>query len=240
MVYGLIHKTQIWTKESVIYKNYTKKIMFIIADIIVVLILILCIYAGYKNGLAKCLINILSFFIAVIIAFMLFKPVSNIIIDNTNYDENIQSSIVQVFEKDEKETKEEKDNSPILKYISEEVEKATEEKKNEIINNTATKISINIINILVFIALFIIARIVLIFVKALADLITKLPIIKQCDKIGGVIYGILQGFVFIFIAFALITFISTITNKYEVLELINNSYIASYLFENNILLNIIF
>lgn len=214
--------------------------MFIIADLIVIAILCMCIYVGYKRGLAGSLIRILSFIIAVCVAFVLFKPVSNIVIDNTNYDENIQSSLVQVFEEKENNKDEEKNDSPILQYINQEVEKATEEKKKEVINETSKNISIKIINILVFILLFILARIVLIFVKTLTNLITKLPLIKQCDKIGGVIYGIAQGLLIIFIALAVITFISTIINKYEIMEIINNSYIASKLNDNNILLNIIF
>ena len=214
--------------------------MFFIADLIVIAVLILCTYVGYKRGLAGSLIRILSFAIAICIAFMLFKPISNIVIENTNFDENIQTSIVQVFEEKDGGKHEEKESSPILKHINDEVEKATEEKKNEVINNTAKQISINIINILVFIGLFIVARIVLNFIKALTNLLTRLPLLKQCDKIGGVAYGIAEGLLIIFIVLALITVISTIVNRYEILEIINNSYFAKYLNEYNILLNIIF
>lgn len=214
--------------------------MSIIADLIVIVILILCVIAGYKQGLAKCLINMLSFIIAICVAFLLFKPVSNIVIDNTNFDENIKSSIVQVFEEDEKSKDSNEIRSPIIQHISNEIENATEEKKHEIVDTTATKLSVNIINVLVFILLFIATRIILVFIKSLTNLITKLPLIKQCDKIGGVIYGILQAMIIIYIALALIAFISTISNKYEIMEIINNSYIASKLSNNNILLNIIF
>ena len=215
--------------------------MFLIVDLVIIAILALCIFIGYKQGLTGCLIKILSFFIAIIVAVVLFKPASAIIINNTQVDENIQSSIVEIFEKDEnKEEKENEKDSPIIKYISNEVEKATEEKKNEIVNDAAKDISYKIINVLVFIILFVSSRIILIFVKALADLITKLPIIKQCDKIGGVVYGTLQGFIIIFIALALITFVSTIINQYYLLELINDSYIGSILNNNNILVKLIF
>ena len=78
------------------------------------------------------------------------------------------------------------------------------------------------------------------FLKYLADLITKLPLIKQCDKIGGVIYGLLQGGVIVFIGLALVTFISTISGQYAVQELVNQSYIGSTLNNNNVLLNILF
>ena len=176
--------------------------MFIVVDLIIVLIFALCILLGYKRGLAGCLIKVLAFFIALAISIVLFKPASAIVTSTTQIDENIQTSIVNVFEKEE----ENKDKD----------------------------------NVLCFIAIFIVARIILIFIKALADLITKLPIIKQCDKIGGVIYGILQAFVIVFIALALVTFISTMLNQYTVLEYVNQSYIGSILNSNNILLRIIF
>lgn len=217
--------------------------MFLIVDLVIVAIFALCILLGYKRGLTGCLIKVLAFFIALAVSAILFKPAATLVTNNTQIDENIQTSIVSVFEKEEvenKENKDEKSNSPIMEYISDKVEEATEEKKSEIVNNAAKDISINIINVLCFIAIFIVVRIALIFVKALADLITKLPVIKQCDKIGGIVYGILQGFVIVFIALALITFVSTATNQYALLELINQSYIGSILNNNNILLKIIF
>lgn len=217
--------------------------MYIIVDLVLILILLLCVLNGYRRGLAGCIIKIVSFFIAAIIAVILFKPASLIIINNTQIDENIQTSIVEIFEKesDEKTQNEENENSsPILQYISEEIENATADKKKEIVNETAKKISVNIINVLSFIIVFVLARFVLIFVKALSDLITKLPLIKQCDKIGGVLYGIIQALVIIFIGLALITFISTIIGQNALLDLINQSYIGSKLCSNNILLQLIF
>lgn len=215
--------------------------MAIIVDLVILAILLLCVFVGYKRGLTKCLINILAFLIAIVVSAMLFKPASAIIRSSTQVDENIQSSIVSVFEKEEEEkTNDEKNDSPVMQYISDKVEEATEEKKKEIVNNTANEISIKIIDVLSFIGIFIAVRIILLFVKALADLITKLPIIKQCDKIGGVIYGILQALIIIFVGLALITFISTAINKYELLDLVNQSYVGSILNNNNILLKLIF
>ena len=218
--------------------------MFIVVDLIIVLIFALCILLGYKRGLAGCLIKVLAFFIALAISIVLFKPASAIVTSTTQIDENIQTSIVNVFEKEEenkdKDNENEENKSPIMEYIADKAEEVTEEKKMEIVNDAAKDISIKIIDVLCFIAIFIVARIILIFIKALADLITKLPIIKQCDKIGGVIYGILQAFVIVFIALALVTFISTMLNQYTVLEYVNQSYIGSILNSNNILLRIIF
>lgn len=223
----------------------------IIVDVIIIAILALCVFMGYKRGLAVCLIRVLAFFVAIAIAFALFKPVSAFVVSNTELDENIQSSIVKVFEDNEKEQKENAENeeeqkknetsaSLIVEYISNEVEKGAEEKKNEIVQSAASELTVRAIDVLSFIAIFIVVRILLIFVKMLTNLITKLPLIKECDKIGGIIYGVLQFLVIAFIALALINLVSTMTSNYSVVELINKSYIGSILNSNNILLNVIF
>ena len=126
--------------------------MFIIVDLIILAIFALCIFLGYKRGLAGCLIKVLAFFIALIVSAILFKPVATIVTNNTQIDENIQSSIVSVFENEENRNdnkKQENDDSPIIKYISDKAEEATEEKKKEVVNNVAKDISINLINIIV-------------------------------------------------------------------------------------------
>ena len=220
--------------------------MSIVVDIIIIAILLGCISLGYKRGLARCLINVFAFIIAIVVSAFLFKPASAIVVNNTQIDENLQTSIVNVFETEEKENEKKSEDektetkSPIIEYVSEQAKGATQEKKKEIVNNVAKDISLKIVDVLCFIGIFIIVRIVVVFIKFIADIITKLPLIKQCDKIGGIVYGILQAGVIIFIGLALITFISTLSGHYTVQELINQSYIGSTLNNNNILLKILF
>ena len=89
--------------------------MPIIVDIVILAILALCVTLGYRKGLTKCLINVLAFLIAIVVAAMLFKPASAIVRANTEVDENIQSSIVSVFEQEEQEKKDDNEkSSPIM------------------------------------------------------------------------------------------------------------------------------
>ena len=77
--------------------------MSLIIDGIILGLLLLCILIGYKKGLTKCVIKILSFVVAVVIAAILFKPISNIVIEKTEIDDNIKSAIVGIVEKDVEE-----------------------------------------------------------------------------------------------------------------------------------------
>ena len=58
--------------------------MNFIIDIIVILIFLACIFMGYKRGLTKVIIHLLSFILAIIISLILFKPISTLIINNTD------------------------------------------------------------------------------------------------------------------------------------------------------------
>ena len=77
--------------------------MFLVVDIIIIAILLGCVALGYSRGLAKCLINVFAFIIAIVVSAFLFKPASAIVVSSTQIDENLQTSIVNVFEANEKE-----------------------------------------------------------------------------------------------------------------------------------------
>lgn len=219
--------------------------MSIIIDLVIVAIIALCILIGYHKGLTGSLLKIVSFVLALIIAFILFKPVSNFIINKTDWDENLEQAIKQSFlkqeeQKPEEEKTQENMSDVITNYINESVEKAGNEAKTAIVESTARNVAIMIINIAVAIGLFIVSRIILLFIKGLANLITKLPVIKQCDKLGGVVYGLLQSLVIIYIALAIISFISPMINNTSFIIALQKSFIGSAMYNNNLLLKIIF
>ena len=85
--------------------------MSIIIDAIVLGILILCIALGYRKGLTGSLLKIVSFVLALVIAFVLFKPVSNFIIDKTNWDESLEQGIRDAILSSNKQEEEMKPSS---------------------------------------------------------------------------------------------------------------------------------
>lgn len=217
--------------------------MSILVDIIIIGILFLCIFFGYKRGLIGVAFKILSFIIALVVSLILFKPVSNYIIKNTQIDDNIKSYIVQVIEGQEdtasKEEKEKSDNTPavIMDYINTSIEQATKEAKSNVAEVVSENITVTIINAAVILLLFIVLRIVLIFVKILSDAIAELPIIKQFNTTGGILYGIVQGFLIIFVVLGVISMFIPIP---AIQSAINDSFIGSFLYNNNLLLKIFF
>ena len=222
--------------------------MTLIVDLIIVGIIALCAILGYFRGLTNSLLKNVSFVLALVIAFVLFKPISLLIINHTQIDDNIQKAIeekmvgfVDQTSGNVEEAMRENSSMPevMTKYIQEAV---AENKGNteEAAKQAAKSVADIIINAGTWILVFILARVILIFAKSILELIVKLPVIKQMDKIGGVFYGILEGLVIIYVAFAILSFVSPMFDSAEVLSAVNKAAIGGQIYNNNIILKLIF
>ena len=205
--------------------------MAIAVDLIVLAIVLLFVFLGYKRGLVKVAFKLCTFFIAIILAFMLYKPIAKIVIENTNIDETIETKITDKILPEGKTETDEIDLSESLPTI---ILKNSE----NTVQSIAKSCSNTLIETACLVLIFIIAKIVLKFVTALADLIAKLPILKQVNKLGGTIYGIIEGLFIVFLGFAVISLIAPMLDV-SVLEAINSSTLGSICYNNNILLKII-
>lgn len=212
--------------------------MSLVVDLVVLGIIILCIIIGYVRGLTGSLIKIVSFVLALIIAFILFVPVSNLIIDNTQIDENLEQSIRQMIV-GEKQGEEENMPTAITDYIGQKLDEATDSAKEAVADSTAEEVALTIVKAGTWIVLFIIARILLILLRFITSLIAKLPVIKQFDKLGGIIYGLLEGLIIVYVLLAIISFASPMIDG-KFITAIDESIVGSMLYNNNLLLKIIF
>ncbi len=203
--------------------------MGIIVDIIMIAIIALSIFLGYRKGLIALGISLCAVIISLAVTLILYKPIGNLIINNTSLDENIKQTILQ----NNTEGTENKESSDSM--VENTVRQGIEGVKTEILEQTANDLSTNIIYIAVIIILFFIVKIALHFITAIANLVAKLPIIKQFNKAGGIIYGALRGVIIVYVALLLISLIGGIFPENKVEEEIEKSYITKAMYENNLI-----
>lgn len=218
--------------------------MGIIIDLILVTIIGLNIFFGYKKGLIKVTFSIFAFFIALIATVILVKPVSYLIIKNTQIDEKIKTSIIDnnYFKDDEQsdenskqeESISDKNQNFIQKYIMNTITEKTNEAKNRALESTSEAISIKIVEIITAIVVFVLIRIIIIILSLILDFISKIPIIKQFDKAGGIIYGFLKSLVIIYIILTVIFIIESVKGNTVISRAIDESVITKVLYNNNI------
>lgn len=212
--------------------------MGIIVDLIIIAVVLLFIFLGYKKGLTGSLIKLLSFAIAVVVALMFYKPLAKAIIDNTVIDDNIHSAIVETLNKNETVQSEEnkKENTNLIQNIEDNIKKQADQAKNEIIEQTANEATQTVVYAGSLLVLFVGARIALMIISIFVKQVTKLPIIKQVDKTGGIIYGLVEGIVIVYVVLAVISLLSVVISNNVVATAVEDSYIGSLLYNNNIIL----
>lgn len=216
--------------------------MFNIADVIVILIVLVFGLLGYKKGFIKTAFGMASFFVAIVLAFSLYKPVVYTITMNTEIDEWIYNTIAgKVEEKDSINVENKSDDISIdeaIKNLPENMKEqlGLDEIKTQAKVAIAERVTEIALNIIAFISVYIIARVLLAILCFVLDKLMLLPVLKQLNEILGLIIGLLRGVFGIFIVFSVITFLSSVCDI-EVINLyISNSLIAKFLYENNFII----
>lgn len=209
-----------------------------LADIFVILIIMLCILIGYKKGLIKVAVRLLSFIAALIVALILYTPISNYIIENTevvpSLKETIQSKLYSKEEQDE-----EKEAQSITETMQNYIDGYTDGVKENTTGYISEQLAITIVRVGTWIGLFGVTKLLMIFIRFFGDAIANIPIIKQFNKAGGTIYGILEGFVIVYALLAVISVARPMLGENNIYKEIEESHICKAMYENNLILNII-
>ena len=197
--------------------------MGILFDLGILLIIFITTIIGYKKGLIKVAFRLLSFILALVIALLLYKPISNLILDHTSIPNKIETQISTRLSSEDKTST----DNIVSNYYS--------NIKNYSTNVVAHNISITIVNISSVLIVFIVTRLLLLFLRFSTDLIANLPLIKQFNHIGGFIYGIIAGFFIVYFIFTIITLLAPMIDLSKVLKIINSSIIGNIMYNNNII-----
>ncbi len=199
--------------------------MGIVADIIIVVIILLSTFLAYRKGLVKLAISLCAFIIAIAVTFVFYKPISNFVINATGIDEAIENGI---YEKANSIMEENKTDDDLTSQV-------IETTQNNMLPETARNLAIDIVTGGTIIVLFVGLKIGLRFVTLFADLVTKLPIIKQFNKIGGTIYGAIRGILIVYVLLLILGVFTQINPSNTASESVEQSYLAKTMSENNIL-----
>jgi len=211
-------------------------------DLIIIIIMVSSIFVGLKKGLISCIIDIAAVIVALILAIILCRPITNVVIENTNFDESLATTISQNIPLSDTDFKVEANtNLPegIVNYINGITENVNTSKE-EAFKAIGVELTSGIISVIVFIAIFVIVRLVLALIKVVSKIIDKIPLLSQVNKIGGAILGAIEGAIIIYAIFAVISMIAPVISNTNLLELIYNSNIGSMMYNNNLVLKSIY
>lgn len=200
--------------------------MGIIIDIVLVLFLLGSVYLGYKKGLVSVAVSLVAFIAAIIITVMLYRPIADMIIKNTDWDEKLQATIQSNVDSATTSNKKEEENS-----ITDEIVEGT---KKEILPETSKTVAVNIIYGGTMIGLFIVSRLALLLINLVSGAITSLPIIKQFNEAGGIAYGLLRGVIIVYAIVMLLNLIISFDPNGALNDMMQSTILAKILMNFNI------
>lgn len=193
--------------------------MGIIIDIILIAIITLSAFLGYKKGLVKLGTGLIAGIVAIIATVIIYKPVAGIIINNTTIDEKIENAIMQ------NTTSFIDENTQVPNEINNQI-------KDNILPEQAKNIAENSIYAVTLIVIFIAIKIALSIIISLMDFIANLPILKQFNEVGGIIYGLIRGILIVCICILLMGIFTKINPQNTLNENIENSYLTKIIYRN--------
>lgn len=228
--------------------------MFNIIDILGIIIVLISAIIALKKGFVKTFFSFISTFVALILAFALCNTGVDILRESTGIDEwlseTLETSLNSINEENvenemeqiEHEHKESNLLTKTLENLPDNIkdmvgmEEYKENAKNVIIAN-ATE---TILKILSWIIIYIFVRIVLLVVCIVCDGIMNIPFLKQINNLAGLICGAILGLFRLYLILAIVSFVTSVFSIDIIVEAIKNSVVISSMYENNILLSVIF
>lgn len=199
-----------------------------IIDILFILIITLTIMTCYKKGFAVSLFNAASTIISVILVCLFKEPVTDFI-KNSSFGTAYHEKLYDIFnEKFVNEAGELINTENLPGFLSDAFKRGTES-AGEAISFLTDKVFDISVFIVSFIILMIIVKLITSFSPKIIKVFTKLPIIKQFDKVFGACFGIITGTVWSVVFVYLIGVISVYIDFEFLNEQLINSFVSGAL-----------
>lgn len=221
--------------------------------VLVVVFLAIMAFAGYKKGFIKIILMMAALIVTITLSAILTPTITGILKDKTPvYDaiyvkmESFVSGQMQDQAVDQTDQQ-----AGALESMD-----LPESIKNALINNntgdsyiamgvdsfaayTAKSLTLFLLNAISFIILFIIISIIFGVIMQLANIFTKIPLIRGANKMAGIAAGLLEGILILWVLAMIVTACGATTWGQSVLKMIDDSVFLSFLYNNNLLTKLI-
>jgi len=216
-------------------------------DIILIAIILFCAINGMIKGFVKTLFGLSSTIVALVLTLLIAPQVSGLIINNTSFDQMIGEKTVELLKIEnlmgDQDTELEEViisgaiNLPgnILRFLEKNNTPEINEKleANGLGDYISGSIATMAVNAFVFVIVFLIVSLILNAVVIVLDILTRLPIVKSMNKLGGFSVGLVVGILIVWVTTMSLSFIISIQATETLSELIESSIFTKLFYYNN-------
>lgn len=220
---------------------------------ILLAVFVLSIVQGIRKGMVRTAISMVSFLLVLLAVSWLNPYVSGYIRENTQWQESIEKKTAEMLENSFQETPQwdqEQQEAFIQELpMPELIQKLLTE------NNTAEKyqalaaetfaeyisgyLAYGIVNGIAFVISFIIATILIRLILYAVDVLTQLPVIHGLNRLGGGVLGAVQGILWIWIIFLVITVLYDTSAGRVLMDQIMADPVLTWIYNRNLLLYLV-
>lgn len=217
--------------------------------IAVLAIIGLCGFAGYKKGLVKVLFSLLTAVLSLVLVSFITPYVGGFLKDHTGlhtYVKEKSSAMVSEWNENREVSSVESRFAAIDGYAVPDFVKSylksghtAETLQLEFNDYISDKIADMTISAASFLIAFVVIVIVLNLLAVLLNTIMKLPVLNSINHIGGLVAGLAEGLLMVWVFFLVITLLCSTQFGKECMRMIEEGKILSILYDANPLIRIL-
>lgn len=228
-------------------------------ELIVLGIIALCGFMGYRTGFLRVVYSLVSWLLVMGLVTWSTPYLTTYLEKNTRLRETIQEKCLtyieetstQKIEEQAAVTQEEQKDSLqdfgilLPENVVEQITGSVAQSANELIASSgiyeqiAQAIADFIIEGIAFFIAFMIASILVKMIAQMLDLVSRLPVIHGANKTLGAAAGLIKGLLIVWLAFYVVMLCAASETGMQILTFIEESPILLYLYNNNILVQLI-
>jgi uncharacterized membrane protein required for colicin V production len=199
-------------------------------DIGIVVILALFGIIGFRRGLVKSIISLTSIIVGFIAAKLFYIRLADYITSATNIDSKINSFIydklMASFPNGQVSLTASDANSSLQWILTKLFH--SENIINDTVSTISSQITVIILNVLAFVALFIVTIIIIKIIGVLLNKISQLPVLSFVNKLGGSIIGIIKGALLCMLLVSVVSSLTIFTSNPTIVSLLSDSLLCKY------------
>ena len=222
-----------------------------IIDLFLIAVIILIVLHYAKKGIIAASKNIITIVLTVI----LLTTMQGVVLDmlqstplGDTIKERVSEGVTQIFNEkglpvnadttNQEQALEICEAISLPSFITNGIEKSVEqmsEVKNNVMDVITDNITKLIMRIVALVLLFILVRIFVFLIVKFAESLFELPVLKSINKTLGAVMGVINALIFIYIACGAISLFMPTDKLTELTEMINQTSLLNYFYNNNLI-----
>lgn len=222
-------------------------------DIAVAIMIGVEVFRCFKEGMVKTVIQLAGLIVSLILAKLYYETLAIYLSSNYDFFKTLQPKVyealtqnfdsgAQVSSAVSEGTLSSSLNLPKIMSLAPEAQKAnvTETINQAVFGELSIKIADMLLYGLSFVMIVVGLMACIMVLTFIVDHLMGLPVLKEVNKLGGIAIGFAKGSLNVFILMTVLTFIMPFLKSKWLIEAIQESSVAVYFYNNNLLLYLVY